>query len=184
MPLRLKSKKAMKLNTREIAVFSMLGTVMFASKLLMELFPNIHLIGVLIVSFTVVYRKKALYPIYIYVLLTGMFYGFATWWIPYLYIWTILWGAVMLLPTSIPKKIQPLVYMSVCAAHGFLYGTLYAPAQALLYGLGFQKMIAWIIAGLPFDFIHGISNFFCGTLAVPVISALRRAERITGNGLF
>ncbi|MDE7478123.1 MAG: hypothetical protein K2M91_09270 [Lachnospiraceae bacterium] len=166
----------MKPTTREIVIFAMLGSVMYASKLIMEFAPNIHLIGVFTIAFTVVYRKKALYPVYIYVFLTGMFNGFATWWIPYLYLWTALWGAVMLLPTKIPKKIQPLVYMAVCAAHGFLYGTLYAPAQALLYGLSFKKMIAWIIAGLPFDCIHGISNFFCGILIVPIISTLKLAE--------
>lgn len=169
----------MKLTIREIAVFGMLGAVMYASKLIMELFPNIHLIGVFTVAFTVVYRKKALYPIYTYVILNGIFCGFAAWWIPYLYVWTILWGAVMLLPQKIPKKVKPLVYMAVCAAHGFLFGTLYAPAQALLYGLSFQKMIAWIVAGLPFDCIHGVSNFFCGMLIMPIVLALRLAERNT-----
>ncbi len=154
---------------------------MYASKILMEFAPNIHLLGTFIVAFTVVYRKKALYPIYIYVLLTGMFYGFATWWIPYLYLWTVLWGVVMLLPAKISPKIQPLVYMIVCAAHGFLYGTLYAPAQALLYGLSFKGMIAWIIAGFPFDCIHGVSNFFCGILIVPIIKTLRFAERSIGK---
>lgn len=154
---------------------------MYASKILMEFAPNIHLLGTFIVAFTVVYRKKALYPIYIYVLLTGMFYGFATWWIPYLYLWTVLWGVVMLLPAKISQKIQPLVYMIVCAAHGFLYGTLYAPAQALLYGLSFKGMIAWIIAGFPFDCIHGVSNFFCGILIVPIIKTLRFAERSIGK---
>lgn len=167
----------MRPTTREIVIFAMLGSVMYASKLIMEFAPNIHLIGVFTIAFTVVYRKKALYPIYIYVLLTGVFNGFATWWIPYLYLWAILWGAVMLLPEKMPKKMRPIVYMSVCAAHGFLYGTLYAPAQAILYGLSFQKMIAWIIAGLPFDCIHGVSNFFCGILVVPIISTLRLAER-------
>ena len=82
----------MKLSVKEMAVFGMLGALMFASKLLMEVAPNIHLLGVFTVAFTVVYRKKALYPIYIYVLLNGIFSGFATWWIPYLYIWTILWS--------------------------------------------------------------------------------------------
>lgn len=171
----------MKLSTREIVVFAMLGSVMYASKILMEFAPNIHLLGTFIVAFTVVYRKKALYPIYIYVLLIGMFNGFATWWIPYLYLWTVLWGVVMLLPTKISPKIQPLVYMTVCAAHGFLYGTLYAPAQALLYGLSFKGMIAWIIAGLPFDCIHGVSNFFCGILIVPIIKTLRFAEHSMGK---
>lgn len=171
----------MKPTTREIVIFAMLGSVMYASKLIMEFAPNIHLTGVFTVAFTVVYRKKALYPIYIYVLLTGIFNGFATWWIPYLYLWTVLWGAVMLLPVNIPKKIKPVIYMLVCAAHGFLYGTLYAPAQALLYGLSFQKMTAWIVAGLPFDCIHGVSNFFCGILITPIISALRLAERNMGK---
>ena len=154
----------------------MLGAVMYASKLLMELAPNIHLLGVFTIAFTVVYRKKALYPIYIYVILNGIFCGFAAWWIPYLYIWTVLWGIVMLLPENMPKKIRPFIYMAVCAAHGFLFGTLYAPMQAVLYGLSFQGMISWIIAGLPFDFVHGVSNFFCGILIMPVISVLRLAD--------
>ncbi len=149
---------------------------MYASKLIMEAAPNIHLLGVFTIAFTVVYRKKALYPIYVFVLLTGIFGGFAAWWVPYLYIWTILWGAVMLLPRNIPVKAKPVVYMTVCAAHGFLYGTLYAPAQAVLFGLSLKGMAAWIIAGLPWDCIHGISNFFCGILIMPVISILKLAE--------
>lgn len=154
---------------------------MYASKMIMEIAPNVHLLGVFVIAFTVVYRKKALYPIYVFVLLTGIFAGFATWWIPYLYLWTILWGATMLLPRKIPKKIRPLVYMILCASHGFLYGTLYAPAQAILFGLNFEGMIAWIIAGLPWDFVHGISNFFCGMLIVPIIQVLRIAEQGAAN---
>ena len=138
-----------KLTIREMAVFAMLGALMYASKMIMEVAPNVHLLGVFTIAFTVVYRKKALYPIYTYVLLNGIFCGFATWWIPYLYLWAVLWGATMLLPKRIPEKLRPLVYMLLCAAHGFLFGTLYAPAQALLYGLSFQKMVAWIISGLP-----------------------------------
>lgn len=167
----------MKLTTREVAVFGMLGAVMYVSKVIMEVAPNVHLLGVFVIAYTVVYGKKALYPIYIYVFLNGIFSGFATWWIPYLYIWTVLWGVVMLLPKQMPKKIRPLVYMVVCAMHGFLFGTLYAPAQALLYGLSFEGMIAWIIAGLPWDFIHGVSNFICGLLIMPIVSILRRLER-------
>ena len=167
----------MKLTVREITVYAMLGAVMYASKLIMEFAPNIHLLGVFTIAFTVVYRKKALYPIYTYVLLNGMFCGFATWWIPYLYLWTVLWGVVMLLPRNMSNKMQTIVYMIVCAAHGFLFGTLYAPAQAILYGLDFKGMIAWIVAGLPWDFVHGVSNFFCGILIMPIISVLRMAQK-------
>ncbi len=166
----------MRLTTKEIAIFSMLGAVMYASKVLMEWAPNIHLLGVLTIAFTIVYRKKALYPIYIYVMLLGLLNGFATWWIPHLYLWTVLWGITMLIPKQIPKGMRPFVYMLVCALHGFSYGILYAPAQAILFGLSFDGMIAWILSGIPFDITHGISNFFCGILIVPIIATLRRAE--------
>ena len=67
----------MKLSTREIAVFGMLGAVMYSSKVLMEIAPNVHLLGVFTMAFTIVYRQKALYPIYTYVILNGIMAGFA-----------------------------------------------------------------------------------------------------------
>ena len=172
----------MKLNIKETTVFALLGALMYSTKIVMEVLPNVHLLGVFIVATTAVYRKKALYPIYIYVFINGIFSGFAMWWIPYLYIWAVLWGAVMLLPKNIPTKAKPIVYMTVCALHGFLFGTLYAPAQALLFGLDFKGMIAWIAAGLPWDFVHGVSNFICGTLICPIIAVLKQSEKyITSN---
>lgn len=154
---------------------------MYASKVIMEILPNVHLLGVFVVAITVAYRKKALYPIYIYVFLNGLFSGFSMWWIPYLYIWTLLWGAVMLLPKNIPTKARPIIYMSVCALHGFLFGTLYAPAQAIMFGLDFKATVAWIAAGLPWDFIHGVSNFFCGILICPIVSVLKNSEKYIKN---
>ena len=169
----------MKLTVRETAVFAMLGAMMYASKALMDLLPNIHLVGTFIVAMTVVYRKKALYPLYVFVFITGLLNGFATWWIPYLYIWAVLWGAVILLPQNMPTKIKPVVYMIVCGMHGLLYGVLYAPAQAILFGLDFKGMLTWIAAGLPFDVTHGVSNLLCGVLIMPLASVLKKAEKIT-----
>lgn len=169
----------MKLNIKEMAVFGMLGALMFASKKLMEFLPNVHLLGVFIIAFTVVYRLKALYPIYIYVVLDGIFSGFNLWWIPYLYIWTLLWGAVMLLPKKLPKKAKPFVYMALCGLHGFLFGILYAPAQAIFFRLSFDATLTWIAAGLPFDIVHGISNLVCGMLICPIIALLRKSEKFT-----
>ena len=171
----------MKLTTREVAVFAMLGAIMYASKMIKEIAPNDHLLGTFVIAYTLVYGKKALYPIYVFVLLTGVYAGFATWWIPYLYLWTVLWAVVMILPKNMPKKIRPFVYMTVCAAHGFLYGTLYAPAQAFFFGLNLEGTIAWIVAGLPWDFVHGVSNFFCGMLILPIVRVLRLAENGAAN---
>lgn len=152
----------------------MLGALMFASKLVTELLPNIHLLGTLTVLYTAVFRKKALIPIYIFVLLTGVYAGFAMWWIPYLYLWAILWGMTMLLPSNMTGATATLVYAVVCSLHGFAYGTLYAPLQALMFGLDFQGMIAWIVAGLPWDLVHGVSNFALGLLVYPLSRLLNR----------
>ncbi len=171
----------MKLKIKEIVIFSLLASLLYATKLLMQVLPNIHLLGAFITAITVVYRKKALYPIYTYVFIEGLISGFSLWWIPYLYIWTLLWGGVMLLPKNLPKKIKPVIYMVVCSLHGFLFGTLYAPAQAILFGLDWNGMVAWIISGLPFDFIHGVSNLFCGILICPIIKLLQNQNRLTKN---
>ena len=157
----------------DLIVFAMLGVIMFISKYLTDLLPNIHFLGMFIMTFTITYRKKALIPIYAFVFLTGIFNGFAPWWIPYLYIWTILWGITMLLPRKMNKKIAIPVYAVVCALHGLCYGILYAPAQAIMFGLNFKGMLTWIGTGLYFDILHGIGNFALGFLIIPLSEALK-----------
>ena len=156
----------------------MLGTLMYCSKVIMSVLPNIHLLGMLTMTYTVAYRAKALIPIYIYVILDGLFSGFNFWWLPYLYIWTILWAITMLLPKKMPLKIAAIVYPIICALHGFAFGTLYAPAQALMFGLNFEQTVAWIIAGIPFDVIHGVSNIFTGMLVIPFSELIKK---LSGN---
>lgn len=163
-----------KITVQETVIFAMLGTLLFCSKILMELLPNIHLLGMFTMVFTVVFRKKALLPIYVYVMINGIYSGFAMWWIPYLYIWTVLWGITMLIPKKCPKQILAFIYPIICCLHGLGFGILYAPAQALMFGLDFDGMITWIIAGFPFDITHGISNFFAGFLVLPLSELLKK----------
>ena len=167
-----------KLTLREMTLFAMLGALMFVSKILMEALPNIHLLGVLTMTYTIVFRKKALIPIYIYVFLNGIYAGFAMWWIPYLYVWTVLWAGTMLLPPEIPSRTKMVLYPVVCCLHGLLYGVLYAPAQAFLMGLSPKSTIAWIVAGLPWDAIHGAGNLVVGFLILPLSEVLRKLKTI------
>lgn len=173
--MSLKSKN--RLSLKEISLFALFGALMYVSKLVMEFLPNIHLIAMFVVTFTVVYRAKALYPIYIFVLLTGLMGGFGTWWIPYLYIWAVLWAITMLLPKRMPKHIAVVVYALLCTLHGLLYGVLYAPVQAFVFGLSFEGTIAWIAAGFPFDLIHGIGNFFSSLLILPLVALLKKISK-------
>jgi energy-coupling factor transport system substrate-specific component len=83
----------------------------------------------------------------------------------------------MLLPKELPPKWEPLIYMGIAALHGLLYGTLYAPYQALVFGLSFQGMLAWIVAGLPYDVIHAAGNFAAGFLVLPLTGLLRTLSK-------
>ena len=168
----------MKINIREIAVFSMLSAVMVVSKVVMEGIPNVHLLGTFVVAFTLTYRAKALFPIYGYVFVNGIWEGFNPFgWLPELYLWLILWGVVMLLPKKMPKVLAPIVYMLVSGLHGLSFGTLYAPTYALFSGMGWDRIWLWVAAGLPFDLIHGIGNFALGTLIIPISTLLKKFDK-------
>lgn len=167
------------IRTRDMVIFAMLGTLMFCGDLLMEWAPNVHFVGVLVVTYTVVYRTRALIPIYLYALLNGVYGGFGLWWVPYLYVWTILWGVAMLLPKNMPRMVAIPVYMATCALHGLAFGTLYAPFQALVFGFNFKQTLTWIAAGFPFDVTHSLGNLAGGTLVVPLATLLRRLDRGT-----
>lgn len=159
---------------RDTVIFAMLGSLMFMSKIIMEILPNIHLLGLLTMIYTLTFRKRALIPIYIYVALNGIYSGFSLWWLPYTYIWTILFFITLLLPKKMPTKLKAIIYPLVCAIHGFAFGALYAPAHALVFGFNFEQTLAWIMAGIPFDVIHGISNFVIGLLVLPFSELLTK----------
>ena len=99
--------------------------------------------------------------------------------VPYIYIWDFLWLFVMLIPQKLPQKAKNILYVAACAAHGYLFGTLYAPSQVFLFfGGDFSKMIPWIIAGIPYDLIHGTSNLILGTVLIyPLILILKKADK-------
>jgi energy-coupling factor transport system substrate-specific component len=160
-----------------LVLFAMLGALMFCSKIVMEALPNIHLLGMLVMVYTVVFRSKALIPIYVYVVLTGLYAGFSTWWVPHLYLWTVLWGGTMLLPRQMPRAVACIVYPLICALHGFTYGVLYAPFQAVVYHLGWQGMLSWVATGLYFDIVHGCGNFAFGFLIWPLSQLLLRLHQ-------
>ena len=163
-----------KIKLKELIVFAMLGTIMFLSDLLMEALPNIHGVAMFIALFTLVYRWRALIPLYVYVALTGVYAGLAPWWIPYLYVWLPLWALVMIIPKGAPTKLKMILATVFCALHGLAFGTIYAPLQAIMYGLSFNGMLTWIVVGLPYDAIHMCGNFVMSFLIYPLYKVIKK----------
>lgn len=79
---------------------------------------------------------------------------------------------------KMPQALAAVAYAVICSLHGFLFGILYAPAQALMFGLDFKQMITWISSGAIFDIVHGISNFFAGFLIIPMTKLLKRIDKL------
>lgn len=161
-----------------MAIFGMFGAMMFSTKYLMEVLPNIHLLAMFIGVLTIVYRWRALIPLYIYVFLDGAAHGFTPTWIAYLYIFLPLFFAFMLLPRRMPDPLKAILYPSVCALHGLIFGLLYLPVWAILYRLDtWEKMVAWLGAGVAFDITHMISNAVFGTLILPLSKLALQLEK-------
>ena len=113
----------------------------------------------------------------VYVVVNGLYAGFSAWWVPYLYIWTVLWAVVMLIPRRLPKKLLAVIYAAVCCLHGLAFGILYAPVQALMYGFDLEQALAWIAAGFTFDILHGVGNLAAGLLIMPLSELLLKLVR-------
>ncbi len=164
----MKDRKKYFVHLVKLVLYANLGVIMFVSYILLQWAPNIHLLGTLTMAYTLAFGFEALVPLYVYVFLSGLYGGFGPWWIPYLYIWTVLWGVTMLLPRKLSPRLAAPLYIAVCGLHGLLFGVLYAPVQAIVFDLDFGGTIAWIVGGLPFDLIHAAGNIALGTLILPI----------------
>ena len=167
------------LTAREIVTFAMLGAILFIGDTLMEWAPNVHPITMLIMVYALVYRKKGLIPVAIYIVLEAVFFG-GVWLVPYCYIFPLYGMVTLVLPKDMTGVKAQVCYSLVCTLFGLLFGTLYAPWQALVFMKSFDlsKILAWIAAGLPYDIMHAIGNFAASFLIIPLVKLFRRIETI------
>ena len=79
------SKRSSKLSVRELVLLALLGALMFGSKVVLSAIPNVHLNALFILLAVLLFGRRALYSVFVYVLLEGLVYGFGIWFISYLY---------------------------------------------------------------------------------------------------
>ncbi len=157
------------LTLREVALFGILGAVTFGAKVAMSFLPNIEPVSLLVMLYAVVFGRKGLYPLYLYVLMEILFYGIQLWNINYLYVWTILFIAA----GFIKKSEDPLAWALLSGVFGLLFGALCAPVYLFSGGVGFA--VSWWISGIPFDLLHCAGNFLMAlVLFVPMKKLLQK----------
>ena len=165
----------MKIKINEMCVYGLLGTLLFVLKFAMSSLPNIEPVSLLLISYTIIYGIKTVYPLAIYVLLEIIIYGFSLWSIGYLYIWLTLVMAVIVIRKIFNNKNQ-IIWALVSGIFGLIFGALYIPLYIVSGGYTFA--ITWWISGLPYDIIHCISNFvLCVILFKPITNVLLKITK-------
>ena len=155
-----------KITVREIALFGMLGALTFGLKVAMSYLPNIEPVSLLVMIFAVVFGRKCLYPIYLYVIMEILLYGLGTWNFNYLYIWAILAVAAYMMR----KQEHPLYWALLSGIFGLCFGLLCAPVDFMLGDIGF--VISKWISGIPFDVAHCAGNFVIALLLFKPLRSL------------
>ena len=141
-----------------MVLFGVLGALTFAAKYAMSFLPNIEPVSLMVMLFVVVFGRKWVYPVYLYVAMEILFYGISLWNINYLYIW-----AVLALAAGCMKKMQhPLGWAILSGAFGLLFGALCGIVDIFIGGFGYA-LTKWI-SGIPFDIAHCAGNFVIGLL--------------------
>ena len=153
------------LTLREVALFGILAALTFGLKVAMSFLPNIEPVSLLVMLYAVIFGRKSVFPIYLYVVMEILFYGIQLWNINYLYVWTIL----ALVAWILRKQNSPLVWALVSGIFGLLFGLLCAPVYLFSGGVAFA--ISWWASGIPFDVMHCAGNF---AMALVLFVPLRR----------
>ncbi|HWT75402.1 MAG TPA: hypothetical protein VN258_11900 [Mobilitalea sp.] len=138
---------------KDIVIIGMLSAILVTVQVGLGFLPNVELVSALIILYTLILGRKTLYIIYIFVVLEGVIYGLGLWWFNYLYVWTVLYLIVRLLR----KNSLPLFWAVISGAFGLGFGALCSIPYFITGGI--PSGAAYWVAGIPFDLIHGVSNF-------------------------
>lgn len=165
----MKSKRG--LSAKDITLIAMAVAVIEAAKMALAHIPNVELTSFLIIIFTLILGKKILLAMPAFILIEGAMYGFGIWWFMYAYTWPLL--AVLAL---IFRKMDSAVLWAVLSgAFGLLFGL--SCSLSYIFVGGFKMAFTWWVGGIPWDIVHGISNFFIMlVLYHPVMKVVKRLK--------
>ena len=147
-----------------------MAAILEVAKFSLNALPNIECITLLVIVFTHHFGYRMTLPaVLIFAFLECTWWGFGTWSIVYFYMWPIL----VLLTTLLVRDDEMLMPIVLSTIYGLGFGAMSA-ILTLVIG-GWQAALAWWIAGIPYDIVHGIGNMLIAlTLYKPLCNALSR----------
>lgn len=162
-------KSKTKITVRDIAITGMMIATIEVAKNALAFIPNVELVSLLVILFTLYFGKKILFVVPAFILLEGCIYGFGLWWIMYLYVWPLL----ALITYIMRKQNSVWVWAIISGSFGLAFGALCSIPYIVLSGP--KAAFAWWVSGIPFDILHCVSNFvLCLVLFKPLSKVMRK----------
>ena len=148
------------ISVRDIALIGLMTALIEVCKLTMASLPNIELTTFWIILFTIYFGKKIYFVIPVFILLEGLIFGFGLWWFMYLYTWPLL----AFITQNLNKHSSVMTWSILAGVFGLSFGLLcsmpyFFIATSGSFAVRLQITFAWWVAGIPWDIIHGVSNF-------------------------
>ena len=157
---------------KDIALIGMMSAIMITAQVALSFLPNLELVSLLIILYTLIFGWKALYIIYVFVTVEGLIYGFGLWFINYLYVWTVLFIIVMLLR----KLHSGFLWAVISGLFGLSFGALCSIPYFITGGIA--SGFAYWAQGIPFDLLHGGGNLVAAlVLYQPLYYILSRLQK-------
>lgn len=154
---------------RSLAWMGLLTALLFTGQVVMSFLPNLEIVSLLIILYTIFFGKKVFWMIYGFVFLEGFLYGFGMWWFQYLYIWSILAMVVLLLRNNT----SALFWSIISGFFGLSFGALCT--LPYLFTGGPAAAFSYWVSGLGFDLTHCIGNVvLCLVLFKPLYALLQK----------
>lgn len=138
---------------KDIVIIGMLSAIFLTVQVGLAFLPNVELISLLIILCTLVIGYKTLLVIYVFVMSELLIYGLSTWWVNYMYVWTLLFLVTYLFR----RERSPYFWAIVSGLYGLSFGALCSLPYFFMGG--FPTMLAYWVSGIMFDLVHGIGNF-------------------------
>lgn len=143
------------MRAKDIALIGLLSATITAGKLALSFVPNVEIVTLLFIIYTLVFGvKRTLMVSIIFITTEILIYGFSTW----LLVYYIIWPVLIIISGILGMKIKTEYgYAFIAGIYGLCFGLFFAIGESFFYGIGYG--ITYWVRGLPFDILHGFSNF-------------------------
>ena len=139
----------------DIVLIPMLSATLTSGKMALSFLPNIEIVTLLFMVYTCVFGAKKTFIISIIFSTTEIFfYGVQTWLLVYYFIWPLL---IFLTSLLFKTTNSEWAFSILGLVYGLSFGFVFAIFESFFYGLSYG--IVYWTRGIPFDLIHGASNF-------------------------